>query len=207
MEEHRLKEMPTGYDQRLFEDIFNKTSKLRNKLSNEISLDRFPGMERKDIKSWFNVKFIYAFQKYYPIHKDPEILKAHIIQSIQLFKCRILRKAYSKQNEIMMESIAIDDCQEAYDIQLEQEDDSGIKLVLMNLNKKLNTGDFNVLLAQLYPPEYILHRIKPTQLNRIPAELIGEYFSMSIEEVHSTRKRIRKAIEDSKKELGFILLQ
>lgn len=196
MEEHRLTEMPEVYDQKLFLEIYKNTEKLKNRLVSEISLDRFPGMEAKDVKSWFNTKLLFTFQKYYEQFKDePEVLKAHIINSLSLFKCRVLRKAYTFQNESQLNSIPLDTYFEQDTLEDEptitQED---MEVILHEFKRELSPFDYNVLLVQLYPPEYILHRIKPQQLNRIPIELIASYFDVDPTKVKHARTNIKMAI-------------
>ena len=62
MEENRLKPMTQGYDESLFNLIYDKTKHLRRKLASEIDHRRF-GVTNEDIKSWFDVKLIYVFKK------------------------------------------------------------------------------------------------------------------------------------------------
>lgn len=198
MEEHRLKSMPEEYDQELFNDIFKKTEALRQRLAWQIDLNKFKGIERSDILAWFDIKFVFAFQKYHLEKTDPEILKAHIIKSLQFYKNRILRKAYSKENEAMANSQNIDDL---YDLKLEDNyeyNDEDISIVKEFIKSHLTSIAYDVFLIQIYPPEYILCRIKPTQLHRIPANLIAEYLGISEDEVIKYRKNIKKIIELAK---------
>lgn len=198
MEEHRLKTMADDYNKDLFNQLFKQTEKLRNKLSSEISLARFPGMESKDIRSWFQTKFLYAYQKYQPLYNDnPEILKANIISSLQRFKCRILRHAYSSDIDYILGTISLDNSIEQMDWVKEEEPNytvEDVELVLNKLKEELNQDAFNILVAQIYPPDYILDRVTKKQINRIPSQILAEYFDMTVDDVTYHRKCIRKAI-------------
>ena len=123
METHRLKPMPTGYDEQLFNSLYKATEKLRNKLVYGIDNRRF-GVEPAEIKSWFDVKFIYVFTKYYPKYSNPEVLKAHLINALQLFKYRILRKAYTVESLHMLSNVGLEDSPEIDYLVDEHSDDS-----------------------------------------------------------------------------------
>src|SRR5687768_15620783 len=92
MEESRLKPMIEEYDREIFNDYYQRTAALRKKLASQIDHRRF-GVDQEEIESWFTVKFIYAFNKYY--HEKKDTLLGYLIKSMQLFKCRVLRKAYT----------------------------------------------------------------------------------------------------------------
>ena len=198
MEEHRLKVMNEDYNQELFNKLFKETSKLRNKLASEISLARFPGMELKDIKSWFEIKFLYTYQKYQPLYNDrPNILLGNIIKSLQLFKCRILRHAYGKDIDSILGTFSLDNCIEQQDW-VEEKDvwysEELLKTVYEDLKHELSQEAYNILMAQIYPPDYILDRITVKQKNNIPSRLLAEYFEVSQDDIAYYRKHIRKAI-------------
>ena len=95
MEIHRLKPMKEGYSVQLFNDLYKQTSKLRKKLASQIDYRRY-GVTPDIIESWFDDKFIYVFNKHFD-NKDTDVLKGFIINSLQVFKYRVLRGAYSKE--------------------------------------------------------------------------------------------------------------
>jgi len=73
MEEHRLTKMKDNYDEKLFNDIYEKVQPLKRKLASTISTSKL-GVEYEDILSWFDIKFIFVFNKYFDT-KPPDILK------------------------------------------------------------------------------------------------------------------------------------
>ena len=98
MESHRLKPMVDGYDEKLFNKIYQDTELLRKKLTYQIDARKF-GFDQNEIYSWFNVKLIFTFNRYYN-ESTPEILKAKIINSLQNFKNRIIKLSYSLKNSV-----------------------------------------------------------------------------------------------------------
>lgn len=198
MEEHRLRVMADDYNPELFNRLHKETAKLRNKLASEISLSRFPGMELKDIKSWFDIKFLYTYQKYQPIYNDkPNILLGNIIKSLQLFKCRILRHAYNKDIDSILGTFSLDSSIEQQDWAEENDvwySEDLMTKVYEDLKHELSQEAYNILMAQIYPPDYILDRISIKQKNNIPSRLLAEYFGVSQDDIAYYRKHIRKAI-------------
>ena len=77
MEEHRLTTMKEGYDEKLFNDLYEKVKPLKRKLASTISTSKL-GISYDDILSWFDIKFIFVFNKYFE-NKEPEVLKGFII--------------------------------------------------------------------------------------------------------------------------------
>jgi hypothetical protein len=210
MEEHRLTQMKKGYDQKLFEEIYSNTKALRKKLVSEIDHKRF-GVEPKDIESWFSVKFIHAFNRYFG-EKEPNLLKAHIIKSLQFFKNRILRSAYSQKNQVNNNCI---DIQELYSLQEpiieyeynEREFFLGLAVEFMKNN--LSDNAYKVLQVELHPPIYILDRLKEKEsTTKIPSNLIADYlgFKEGKSLVNKCRKEIEGALIIAREELHIDII-
>jgi len=202
MEENRLKPMPVEYDGKLFIDIYKKTEQLRKKLAWQIDPHRF-GVDYKEVLSWFDVKFIHTFCKYHD-KKDPELLKAYIISSLQFFKQRILRFSYSQKAQIH-NTIDVEDMGNLA-VEGPSIDDSKIllQLSLGVLKSKLSREAYQVLLIELNPPLYIVSTLceqgKP--LTKIPSQLIAGYMGWSekegVKKVGICREEIRQAIVEAK---------
>lgn len=94
-ESHRLKEMPSGYDKALFNQYYKETKELRQKLAYGIDSRKF-GVDYQEILSWFDVKFIHAFNRYYG---SPQ-LKGFIIRALQTYKTRIIKNSYQEKHLI-----------------------------------------------------------------------------------------------------------
>jgi len=178
MEIHRLKPMKEGYDEILFNKLYKETEGLRNLLTYQIDHRRF-GVTQDIIKSWFDDKFIFVFNKYYGEITEGQ-LKGRLINSLQIFKSRMLRKAYSPYNinnhvvhlegeQNLINIIPIDN--EITDHQL------FLELALTYLQKNLCDDAFLVLEIDLNPPPFILEKLHSSK-TKIPAKLIAEYLDL-----------------------------
>lgn len=178
MEIHRLLPMKEGYNQQLFNKLYKETEALRNLLTYQIDHRRY-GVTSDIIKSWFDDKFIFVFNKYYGDIEEGQ-LKGRIINALKTFKFRMLRKAYSKyniyNNEVRLEGeynliniIPINNEISNHEVFLE--------LALTYLKKNLCDDAFLVLEIELNPPPFILGKLGSSQ-TKIPAKLIAEYLDL-----------------------------
>lgn len=207
MEIHRLKPMKEGYDEKLFNKLYQETEGLRRSLTYQIDARRY-GVTSDIIYSWFTDKFIWVFNRYCGEITD-EQLKGRIINSLKTFKFRVLRKAYSKYN--------------LYDNQVKLDDDPGLiniipleseisnhelflELALSYLKKNLCDDAFLVLEVELNPPPFILQRvINPN--TKIPANLIAEYLGLennkdSISYINDLRRERTYWVEEAKSQFN-----
>lgn len=185
MEEHRLKPMKRGYDEKLFNELYSKTEGLRKKLASQIDCRRF-GVDYNEILSWFDVKFIFAFNKYYG-EKEPEALKAHIINALQFFKQRILRSSYSQKSQINNRSdtlLSLDDVYGLKEPQVDHTYDERNTLVNIGLSimkNKLSYEAYRVLEVEINPPMYILDQLAAQDkfnTTKIPSFMIADYLGL-----------------------------
>lgn len=180
MELHRLTPMKEGYDKDLFLKIYKETEELRSYLAYQIDARRY-GVSPDIIKSWFDDKFMFVFNKYYG-KLDPEVLKGYIINALKTFKFRILRKAYSKYN-IYNNEISLEGETKLVNIIPNDEEPSErdifLELALKYLKKNLCDDAFLVLELELNPPHYILDKMD-TNKTKIPAKLIAEYLDLEV---------------------------
>jgi len=178
MEIHRLTPMKENYDPRLFNKLYKETEPLRNYLTYQIDHRRY-GVTPDIIKSWFDDKFIFVYNKYHGDIEEGQ-LKGRIINALKTFKFRMLRKAYSKyniyNNEVRLEGehnliniIPIDNEISDHQVFLE--------LALVYLKKNLCDDAFLVLEIELNPPPYILDKLS-TSKTKIPSKLIAEYLDL-----------------------------
>lgn len=177
MEIHRLIPMKEGYDESLFNRLYHETKHLRDSLAFQIDSRRY-GVTPDIIRSWFDDKFIFVFNKYYGTITDDQ-LKGRIINSLKVFKFRILRKAYSKYNlynnqvRLEGENNLINIIPNSSEI---SNHDLFLELALKYLRKNLCDDAFLVLEIELNPPPFILSQINPN--TKIPAKLIAEYLEL-----------------------------
>ena len=191
MEIHRLKPMKAGYDPKLFEELYYKTEALRKKLVFEIDNRRL-GVGKDLVASWFDDKFILAFNKYWDT--EPERLLGYIINSLKTFKFRVLRKAY--QENLYQNIIRIDNA-EIYINIIAEEEDSGKKallgLALEFMERELSEDAFFLLNLQLTPPPYITKKLSQAS-KVIPARFILEYLEIPV--TQGTQEWIRALREE-----------
>lgn len=211
MEESRLKPMVANYNPTMFKDIYGKTEGLRRKLAAGIDHRRF-GVDYEELLSWFTVKFIYAYNKYQPkFKKNPEVLKAHMIKSMQLFKCRILRKAYTTKfsQSILPYEDHEHELQEAlnYDPNLPTQYEFYSDKLRKYMKINLSDNAFILFQIQLNPPPYIIEQLRlkdQHDIHKIPDDLIAEYFDLGFSiraynYLDSLKREIKTAIANAKR--------
>lgn len=177
MEESRLTPMVEGYDQEMFNRLYQKTEGLRRTLARGIDHRRF-GVDNEEIISWFSVKFIFAYNKYCKKYNE-DILLGHMIRAMQFMKCRIIKAAYTvKYSQSIVEYTGNEP--HGIDDPLEDREYYYEKLMkFMRIN--LSDNAYMLLQLQLNPPPYILRRLKEKSIgsiHKIPDELIAEYFDL-----------------------------
>lgn len=206
MEEHRLKPMVKGYDQDLFNKLYKDTEGLRKSLAYNIDARRF-GVDYKEILSWFDVKFIYVFNKYYPeFKKKPGVLKGHLINSLKLFKYRILKEAYMQKNAQYKNKIEITELEYFENlISTEEEEvlndqhEELLGKVMTFFKQHLSDDAFFVFELQLNPPPFILDKLQSLSKQRpgnLPNELLADYLGFI-----PTDKKVVSYITDLKREI------
>lgn len=200
MEIHRLTTMKEGYPVDLFNKLYKETEGLRRNLTYQIDHRRY-GVTSDIIKSWFDDKFIFVFNKHFN-DKDPDILKGYLINSLKTFKLRMLRKAYNIEGEFYNHCVTLDGEDNLINIipEAEEESNSDIfyNLVKEFMKNKLSDNAYMVLQLQLDPPPYILTRIE-NRNSRIPNKLIAEFLNIDedIDEAERYIRRLKKEINSA----------
>jgi len=201
MELHRLKPMQTGYDEDLFNELYEKTKYLRKSLVYQIDTRRF-GVTQEEVYSWFDDKFIYVFNKYYG-EKKPDILLGFLINSLKQFKNRVLRKAY--QEGIYANVIRWDETELINIISDEREPEDRTVLVdLINefFKKRLTHEAYLIFSVELNPPPYIIDKVAHSN-SKIPAWLIADYLGWpdtkyTLKLINKFRKEVEKVTLEAK---------
>lgn len=214
MEHHRLTQMPEGYDQKLFNEIYDQTKLLRRKLTSQIDCRRF-GVDYQEILSWFDVKFIHAFCKYYGT-MEPNILKGHIISSLQFFKNRILRFSYSQKAQVH-NTIDIQEVYSARETQIDPNYDEQqlyLQIALKFIKARVSNEAYRILEIELNPPHYILEQLsdqnKPSH-TKIPSNLLADYLGFgtddrSVRLVNTLRKEVQGAVMEAQQHFAQVEL-
>ncbi len=173
MEESRLKPM-VEHDPRIFNDLYAKVIPLKRKLASEIDYRRF-GVDYEELLSWFDVKFIYVFNKYYD--KERERLLGYIINALKLFKCRILRAAYTNKFSQQITSLSYEVIEDIPDEETTQIIGSVKEFIKLHVSENA----YEYFLITLYPPPYILNqleRLSITHKTKIPDEVVLDYYDI-----------------------------
>jgi hypothetical protein len=208
MEEHRLLEMKPGYDVKQFNRIYKNVIPFKKKLCSEISSSRF-GLEYQDICAWFDIKILHVYNKHC-LEFTENKLQAYIINSMKVFKYRVIRAAYQKKyTDNQLEYL--DNYSYAHD--LPDSDNSEFKSTLLNIvenffKNNLSEEAYLVYQIELHIPPYIYQKLLASKKlkQRIPSQLIAEYLSIEGKEaipyIDSLRNEIKEAIKKAKRDLN-----
>lgn len=194
-EAHRLTPMPVNYDTALFNQLYKETRELRHKLAFGIDCRKF-GVDYKEVLSWFDVKFLYAFNKYY----DNPMLKGYIIRALQTYKMRIVKNSYLNKNSLN-NSIDID---EVYDLEIPEENnelsqkENLIQVIRKYYKDRLSPEAYLLWDVELNPPHYLLkHYEGRDRLTKPTDEMILDYFSCEVcEETLDYLRKLRREIRE-----------
>lgn len=162
---HRLKEFGE-YDREQFERLYKICKPLIKSLSRTIDCKRY-NVSIDIIQSYFWDKFMYVYNKYHQKY-DEERLKANLLSSLQIFKNKLLRNAYTQQAEFNQELTSFE---VLYDNSKELLDDSEETSYKEDLSRRFHL----YLQKHLTPEEYLLFK---TELNPPP------FFKERIEQSH-----------------------
>lgn len=212
-ESHRLKPMAPNYDEQLFNQLFKDTKDLRRKLAFEIDARKF-GVDYNEVLSWFDVKFIYTFNKYYG---DPR-LKGYIISSLQTLKLRIVKSSYQPKFELH-NSFDITELYNYEALIVEEEDiDNEAKNLLVKaidyIKARVSKDAYLIFELDLTPPPYILEKLAESSQKKIPkcpASIIAEYLGIgednlpeAINYIEELRKDVRDVVKRAQEHFQLI---
>jgi hypothetical protein len=206
MEIHRLKpQEKNSYDERMFNQLYKDCKPLISNLVSQIDTRRL-GVSRDIVLSWFDDKFMFVFFKYHN-ERDYNHLKYSLIQALQFFKCRLLRKTYTKKNQDFQNMVSMDDDNKNLkNIINNQEDeteniDEQLNGVLQFLKKELSEEAYFILELQLNPPLFIVDKVK--SVHNITPKVILEYINLKpVKENINYIKNLKIEIQEGIKNAG-----
>lgn len=200
---HRLTELKP-YDQDLFNRMYKTCKPLIRRLTKGVDSRRF-NVSQDIIQSYFWDKFLYVFNKYQDKY-DEERLKATILSSLQTFKSKLLRNAYTKQAEFNQELTSLENLFDNNKELLDDSEESRIKeeqsLEFHKYMKEhLTPDEYLVMQIQLDPPKWFEDKIKESHGKLSILHLI-DYFELprdktSINFFSRIRKNIQKTLEQA----------
>lgn len=207
MEHHRLKPMKDGYDEKLFNELYKKTTPLRRKLAHEIDARKF-GVDYQEILSWFDVKFIHTFNKYWDT--EPERLMGYIISALSTYKYRIMRSSYQAKYHNHASMVDVTELYKQSDIVLVEDiphRELYLNKVMEFMKDKLSDDALLVLEIELTPPPFILDQMEDLgkkETHKIPHNIIADYLGYGdspnmVEYIKELRSQIRAGISLAKK--------
>ena len=181
MEHHRLKPMG-NYPVELFETLYKQTAGLRRKLASQIDPRKF-GVDYQEILSWFDVKFIFIFSKYW--ETQPQKLLGYIISGLSTYKKRIVINSYNHKWKDYANKQDIDDM---WDNPLKDDDDHSaerrefyMEKIDSFMKKYLSDDAYFLFNIQLVPPPYITEKMRQMGLKphqNIPVNLIVDFLEL-----------------------------
>lgn len=207
-ESHRLIPMKENYNEELFNELYKRTTALRHTLATGIDHRRL-GVDRAEILSRFDVKFIYTYNKYFDT--QPERLLGYIINSLKTFKLKMVKSLYQAKNETYSNTIELGEEFDFINIIPDQSEPDNktlfINLVRSFLEKNLSEDAAFILDIQLCPPTYILDRLNTPQ-SRISNKLLIEYLDWDNDKnaqgyISILKNEIQLAIEQAKEFFSY----
>lgn len=197
MEIHRLTPMKENYPVDLFNKLYSQTHYLRRKLSSQIDPRRY-GVSRDIIDSWFDDKFMFVFNKHFD-NKNPDVLKGFLINSLQTYKYRILRKAYGKESEYYQSIVDIEGESNLINIIPDVSEISSENLfhdlAFAFMKDKLSEDAYLIFEIQINPPPYIINRLNKSN-SYIPNDLLTHF--LNLKSSNKTKKYISKLRKEIK---------
>lgn len=211
MEEHRLLPMKPGYNVKQFNQIYKNLIPLKKKLCSEISSSRF-GLEYQDICAWFDIKILHVYNKHCLEFTDNK-LQAYIINSLKVFKYRVIRAAYQlKYTDNRLEYLE----NYSYKHDMPDSENNEFKNTLFDIienffKANLSEEAYLVYQIELNIPPYIYQQLKATKKlkQKIPTAMIADYLGIegpeAIPYINSLRAEISEAIKKAKREFKSLL--
>lgn len=199
---HRLTELKP-YDEDLFNRLYKTCKPLIRRLTMGVDSRRF-NLTPDIINSFFWDKFLYVFNKYQDEY-DEERLKATLLSSLQTYKSKLLRNAYTKQAEFNQKLTSfevlfynkelLDDSEET---RIKEEQSQRFHKYM---KEHLTPDEYLVMQIQLEPPKWFEARIKDSHGKLSILHLI-DYFELprdksAVNMFSQMRKTIQKTLKQA----------
>lgn len=207
-ESHRLKPMVENYDRNLFNLLYKNTEQLRAKLAWEIDPRKY-GVDYDEMLSWFDVKFLFAFNRYYNDERcsdnREQKLKAYIINSLQMYKRKIVLDSYKGKQTLTNRNSNID-ITEVYNYEEllieEIEDDSEdlITQIKTYFKERLSEEAYFLFELELNPPPYITSQYPDKErIPKLTTEVILDFLEIPCtDEAKDYIKTLHREIKEIK---------
>ena len=208
MEEHRLRPMQEGYDEELFNRLYQELIPLKRKLASQINTKTL-NIEYDELLSWFDVKFLFVFNRYIGEGKSDDLVKGHLISALQLYKNRILKFLISKKNSVNIHTVDITEVNNlSYSLVDYQHSEEKIfyDLIISFMKETLSIEAYKMFAIEYNPPLYIINKLEGNT-NRITTKVIMDYLGLPdtkevLSYIRQLRNEVRNAIELARVELN-----
>ena len=175
---HRLKPMQENYDPELFNRLYKLCKPVIRNLVKQIDLKRF-GVSPDIIKSQFEDKLLYAFNKYYGKVSE-EHLKANILRSLSTYKIHLIKYAYNEKAQFNQSLASPDELFDNNKEYLDSAEESTHKEELLTkiddyMREHLSDDAFMVWEVLTSPPPYLEEKKFG---ERITNKAIAEFFDL-----------------------------
>lgn len=199
MEEHRLKPMQEGYDEELFNRLYRELTPLKRKLASQINTKTL-NIEYDELLSWFDVKFLFVFNRYVEEGKSDNLVKGHLISALQLYKNRILKYLISQKNSVNINNVDIDDLNNLthsiVDYQ-HSEEKLFYDLIVSFMKHNLSIEAYRMFVIEYNPPLYIINKLSGNT-SRITTNVIRDYMGLpDTKKVASYIRQLRNEVKDT----------
>ena len=208
MEEHRLLPMQEGYDEELFNKLYEELTPLKRKLASQINPSGL-GINKDDIMSWFDVKFIFVFNKYMG-KMEPPVLKGHLISALQLYKNRILKYSISAKNTVNHNTIDITeltDLEESYVNYSKSDERIFLDLINIFMKSHLSYQAYQIYQIEYNPPLYIIDKLNG-DMSKLTTRVIIDYLGLNFNKkvsllIKNLRNEVSEAIGLARQEFSL----
>lgn len=201
---HRLKEFGE-YDRDQFDRLYKVCKPLVRNLSRNIDCKRY-NVSRDIIQSYFWDKFMFVYSKYHQKY-DEERLKATLLSSLQTYKNKLLRNAYTPQAEFNQELTSFE---VLYDGSKEFHDDTDETRYKEDLSKRfhqfmkdnLTDDEYLLFITELNPPPFFKERMEESH-GKLSILHIIDYFELPRDRKSQTKiSEMRHNIKNTLKRAG-----
>lgn len=195
MEDHRLKPMVEHYNVEEFNRLYSETKQLKQKLAYGMDEQRF-GLTKEELIAEFDVKLLWVYNKYCEQH-DYEVTKAHVINALRLYKCKLLKYTYAKKREPLVNRSYIDSGDNRSEIEnlidVKFEGDDKLISVKKYLKNNMSENAWLIFNIEIDPPLYILDKITGKKVYPLPVNIIADYLGIPAKDVRRYQREIKEA--------------
>jgi len=214
---HRLDEIRPNFDISLFNDLYQRTASLRKTLSYQVDANKF-GLDQQFIEDWFSDKFLYVFNKYFNKGESEDAILAKCINSMKMYKNKILNQVYRAGEEQLYSHINLEDVSlsevdltTAIDNEVAENRELIIKLSKAFLEDRISREAYTYFKLVVDPPailkeyDYSIGLTKRT--TKIPLDLLSSLLDIGTKGIEKSVKLLRREIKNELNQFSLLDIQ